>query len=143
MCVCMYVHTYVAMYVYIIVCLYADIIPFRSCYYLLYQCLVPNTREALSLLVQHYSVPKDFERTILSGENPRVCNQGILNYLLIKLRTGKNFVKFWKVLNLLVNHPKLREVIERIRKGEYVCTIHMYVCMYLQYTYTIKYVRST
>ena len=96
-------------------------IPFRSCYYLLYQCLVPNTKEALSLLVQHYSVPKDFERSILSGENPRVCNQGIFNYLLIKLRTDKNFVKFWKVLNLLVNQPELRAIIGRIMKGECVC----------------------
>ena len=91
-------------------------IPFQSCYYLLYQCLVPNTREALSLLVQHYSVPKDFERSILSGENPRVCNQGILNYLLIVLRTDKNFVKFWSSLAAMVKQPELRMAIERLRK---------------------------
>ena len=104
-------------------------ISFRSCYSLLYQCLVPNTREALSLLVQHYSVPKDFERNILSGENPRVCNQGILNYLLIKLRTDKNFVKFWKVLNLLVNQPELRAVIGRIMKSECVCIVYIHMYM--------------
>ena len=86
---------------------------------MLYQCLVPNTREALSLLVQHYSVPKDFERSILSGENPRVCNQGILNYLLIILRRDKDFVKFWHVIKSLVNHPKLREVIQRVQRGMY------------------------
>ena len=90
---------------------------FRSCYYLLYQCLVPNTREALSLLVQHYSVPKDFERSILSGENPRVCNQGILNYLLIKLRTDKNFTKFWKVVKTMIKQPVLRSAVEEIQRG--------------------------
>ena len=63
----------------------------------------------------------------MSGENPRVCNQGILNYLLIKLRTDKNFVKFWKVLNLLVNQPELRAAIGNIMKGTYVCSIHVYV----------------
>ena len=92
-------------------------IPFRSCYYLLYQCLVPNTREALSLLVQHYSVPKDFERSILSGENPRVCNQGILNYLLIILRRDKDFVKFWKVIKLMNNQPVFENVIEQLQEG--------------------------
>ena len=98
--------------------LFLVFIPFRSCYYMLYQCLVPNTREALSLLVQHYSVPKDFERSILSGENPRVCNQGILNYLLIKLRTDKNFVKFWNTVETMINHPELRHAIEKIQKSK-------------------------
>ena len=79
--------------------------------------LVPNTREALSLLVQHYSVPKDFERSILSGENPRVCNQGILNYLLIKLRSDKNFVKFWKVVKTMIKQPVLRRAVEEIQRG--------------------------
>ena len=92
-------------------------VQFRSCYYLLYQCLVPNTREALSLLVQHYSVPKDFERSILSGENPRVCSQGILNYLLIKLRTDKNFTKFWRTLKTMIKQPVLRSAVEEIQRG--------------------------
>ena len=124
-------------YYYIYICTYLWLcftvfIPFRSCYYLLYQCLVPNTREALSLLVQHYSVPKDFERSILSGENPRVCNQGILNYLLIMLRKDKDFVKFWHVIKSLVNHSKLREVIQRVQRGTYVlCAMYIYsISMY-------------
>ena len=94
-------------------------IPFQSCYYLLYQCLVPNTRKALSLLVQHYSVPKHFESSILSGENPRVCNQGILNYLLIVLRRDKDFMKFWQVLKFLTNQPELEKIIGQLRKGTY------------------------
>ena len=81
--------------------------------------LVPNTREALSLLVQHYSVPKDFERSILSEENPRVCNQGILNYLLIVLRSDKNFGKFWKTLKAMIKEPVLRRVVEEIQRGVY------------------------
>ena len=95
-------------------------IPFQSCYYLLYQCLVPNTREALSLLVQHYNVPKDFERSILSGENLRVCNQGILNYLLIVLRRDKDLGKFWKTVKLMVNHPELEKAIEHVQEGIHV-----------------------
>ena len=95
--------------------------PFRSCYYLLYQCLVPNPREGLSLLVQHCSVPDDFEWTILSGGIPRLCNQGILNYLLIILRRDRDFVKFWNVVKLLIDQPELRKAVERIQNSTYVC----------------------
>ena len=102
-------------------------IPFRSCYYLLYQCLVPNPREGLSLLVKHCSVPDDFERNILSGGVPRQCNQGILNYLLIKLRRDKDFVKFWNIMKLLVDQPVLRKAVERIQKG--MTNACMYVCI--------------
>ena len=73
----------------------------------------------MSLLVQHYSVPKDFERSILSGENPRVCNQGILNYLLIVLRKDKNFDKFWKILKAMIKEPVLRRAVEEIQRGIY------------------------
>ena len=102
-------------------------IPFQSCYHLLYQCLVPNTSEALSLLVQHYNVPDDFERIILSGENLRVCNQGILNYLLIVLRRDKDFVKFWNTVKLMTNHLELKTTVEQIQKG-IVC---MNACGYI------------
>ena len=112
-------------------------IPFRSCYYLLYQCLVPNTREALSLLAQHHNVPKDFERSILSGINPRVCNQGILNYLLIVLRRDKDLGKFWKIVKSMVNQPKLEEAIMQVQEGTHMgnteCII--FVCTMKTTTY--------
>ena len=96
-------------------------IQFQSCYYFLYQCLVPNTRKALSLLVQHYSVPKQFESSILLGKNPRLCNQGVLNYLLIVLRADKKgFGKFWKVLKTMVKQPLLRSAVEEIQKSTYL-----------------------
>ena len=98
-----------------------DFIPFQSCYYLLYQCLVPNTREALFLLVQHYSVPEDFEETILSGQTSRVCNQGILNYLLIILKTDNKFAKFWKVLKTMIKQPLLRSAVEEVQRGTCLC----------------------
>ena len=110
-------YIFVSMYIHNNNILSTVFVQFRSCYYLLYQCLVPNTREALSLLVQHYSVPKDFERSILSGENPRVCNQGIFNYLLIMLRRDKNFVKFWKVVKTMIKQPVLRRAVEEIQRG--------------------------
>ena len=116
------IHTYIDD---IRVILFTAFTQFRSCYYLLYQCLVPNTREALSLLVQHYSVPEDFERSILSGENPRVCNQGILNYLLIKLRTDKNFVKFWNSLAAMIKQPELRIMVERLRKQKNLSGVYV------------------
>lgn len=112
-------------------CCFTVFIPFRSCYYLLYQCLVPNTREALSLLVQHYSVPKDFERSILSGENPRVCNQGILNYLLIMLRKDKNYEKFWQVIKSMIYQSELRRTVEQVQKGIYLCYTCTPVCVHV------------
>ena len=75
----------------------------------------------MSLLVQHYSVPKDFERSILSRENPRVRNQGVLNYLLIVLRKDKDFGKFWKILKAMIKEPVLRRAVEEIQRG--VCVL--------------------
>ena len=99
---------------------------------MLYQCLVPNPREGLSLLVKHCSVPDDFERNILSGGIPRQCNQGILNYLLIILRRDKDFVKFWNIVKLLIDQPELRKAVERIQKS--TCTV--YVIQYAHMLYT-------
>ena len=91
--------------------------------------MVPNPREGLSLLVQHCSVPDDFERVILSGGIPRLCNQGILNYLLIILRRDKDFVKFWNVVKLLIDQPELRKAVERIQKGNMKVYKSYIVCM--------------
>jgi len=90
--------------------------------------LVPNPKEGLSLLVQHCSVPDNFERNILSGGMPRLCNQGILNYLLILLRRDKDFVKFWSIVKILIDQPELRKAVERIQKGTtsllWVCNVY-------------------
>ena len=48
-----------------------------------------------------------------------MCNQGILNYLLIKLRTDKDFVKFWKVVRMMINQPELEEAIKQAQEGTY------------------------
>ena len=67
----------------------------------------------------------------MSGENPRVCNQGILNYLLIVLRRDKNFEKFWKALKLIIKQPELRRIIEQVHEGNIhialLVAIHIYV----------------
>jgi len=97
---------------------FTEFTPFQSCYYLLCQCLVPNPTKGLSLLVQHCSVPDETQRSILSGETPRLCNQGILNYLLINLRKERNFVKFWNLLVLLIDQPELKRTVERIQNGK-------------------------
>ena len=56
------------------------------------------------------------------GENPRVCNQGILNYLLIVLRSDKDFMKFWKVVKLMINQPALEEAANQVQKGSKIVT---------------------
>ena len=53
----------------------------------------------------------------MSGENPRVCNQGILNYLLIELRRDKDFAKFREVLKLMIYQPELKKTTEIVLKG--------------------------
>ena len=54
----------------------------------------------------------------MSGENPRLCNQGILNYLLIILRRDKNFVKFWRIIKLMINEPALEKAVEQLQKSK-------------------------
>ena len=65
----------------------------------------------------------------MSGGIPRLCNQGILNYLLIILRRDKDFVKFWNVVKLLIDQPELRKAVERIQKGTYVQYVYNSICI--------------
>ena len=53
----------------------------------------------------------------MSGENPRVCNQGILNYLLIKLRGDNNIFQFWNTVKSMIAQPELRNAVDRVQKG--------------------------
>ena len=61
-----------------------------------------------------------------------MCNQGVLNYLLIALRRDKDLVKFWKVVKLMINQPEMRNAIEPVQKGIYMCNANE-LCMCAQF----------
>ena len=69
----------------------------------------------------------------MSGGIPRLCNQGILNYLLIILRRDKDFAKFWNVVKLLVNQPELRKAVERIQKSMLKVIVYIHTPSHLLY----------
>ncbi|XP_065910083.1 uncharacterized protein [Dysidea avara] len=88
---------------------------FRLAYYLLYQSFPPNPRMGLAVITQRYAVSKKFEVEVLQQLNSRICNQSILNYLLIELRQDKNVAKFWDTVITMIQYPALKACMDRYR----------------------------
>jgi len=109
---------------------FVDFSPFRWKYYLLYQSFPPNLRMGLTVISQRYTVSKDFETIVLQQLNCRMCNQSILNYLLIELSRDKDLVKFWDTVNTMIQFPELKDLMEIYRLEHGVC-VCMCVCVFM------------
>ncbi|XP_065910070.1 uncharacterized protein [Dysidea avara] len=88
---------------------------FQHSYYLLYQSFPPNPRMGLAVVSQNYAVPKKLETVVLQQQNCRMCNQSILNHLLIELRGDKDLVKFWDTVKTMIQFPELKDLTERYK----------------------------
>jgi len=80
----------------------------------------------LAVISQSYTVSKKFEVAILQQLNYRMCNQSILNYLLIELRQDKNVAKFWDTIIAMVQYPTLKTFMDRYRlqHGKYLYCVY-------------------
>ena len=124
--------------------IFADFVPFRCSYYMLYQAFQPTT---LQVALKRYTIPKGLETHFLKQRlNWRTKNQSLLNYLLIELRRDKDDVKFWGTLMMMVEKPQLKKVINNyasmIRSMTYNLTIYKntacppnVICTYLSTDY--------
>lgn len=93
----------------------ADFSPFQRSYYILYQSFPPHPRRSLSVITQKYKVPDDFETQVLQQSSRRICNQGLLNYLLIELRRDRNGSKFWDTVKAVTEMEELKKVVEKCK----------------------------
>jgi len=75
----------------------------------------------LAVISQSYAVSKKFEAAVLQQLNCRMCNQSILNYLLIELGQDKNVAKFWNTIIAMVQYPTLKTFMDRYRLWHSKC----------------------
>ena len=109
MYVCNCVHRYITICAYCY-CIYTQLYVNFHCstefshiqrtYFLLYQSLIPNCKLTISILREHFEITSDIEQYILDGRNARLCNQRLLNILLVWLHNSKDYMQFCKFLQL-------------------------------------------
>ena len=107
-----------------------DFSPFQRSYYLLYQSFPPNPKRSLAVIIQRYNVPTGFEAQVLQQSSLRICNQGVLNYLLIELRKDRDLLKFWDTVRMVIEDLELKKAIEKY-KLQQICK------SYVKRTYVI------
>ena len=70
-------------------------------YNLLYQSLIPNTKLTINTLKVHLKFSNFMENYILSGKNPRIRCQRILNLLIVHLDIERDYVQFCHLINMI------------------------------------------
>ena len=71
------------------------------CYNLLYQSLIPNSKLTINTLKVHLKFSNSVESYILSGRNPRIRCQRILNMQIVHLDRERDYAQFCHLINMI------------------------------------------
>ena len=63
-------------------------------YSLLYQSLIPNCKLTINTLRQHISISDNIEQYIIGAANHRTSCQRLINFLLTRLYSEKDYMQF-------------------------------------------------
>ena len=100
-------------------------------YSLLYQSLIPNCRVNISALRQHISISDNIEQYIVGAASHRTSCQRLINFLLTRLYSDKDYMQFCYCLNLI---SVMNDLPNRLIAGTYVCILlpmRIYKCIFL------------
>ena len=70
-------------------------------YSLLYQSLIPNCTLTINRLRQHISISDNIERYIVGAASHRTSCQRLINFLLIRLYSEKDYMQFCHHFNII------------------------------------------
>ena len=70
-------------------------------YSLLYQSLIPNCKLTLHTLRQHISISDNIEQYIVGAASHRTSCQRLINFLLTRLYSEKDYMQFCYHLNII------------------------------------------
>ena len=70
-------------------------------YSLLYQSLIPNCKLTINTLRQHISISDNIEQYILGAASHRTSCQRLINFLLTRLYSEKDYMQFCYHLNII------------------------------------------
>ena len=95
-------------------------------YSLLYQSLIPNCKLTLHTLRQHISISDNIEQYIVGAASHRTSCQRLINFLLTRLYSEKDYMQFCYHLNII---SVMTDLPYRLIAGNvHICQmIHYYV----------------
>ena len=107
-------------------------------YSLLYQSLIPNCKLTLHTLRQHISISDNIEQYIVGTASHRTSCQRLINFLLTRLYSEKDYMQFCYHLNIISVMTDLpyRLIAGNVRRYIHLHEIHnfcKYVCIYCSY----------
>ena len=70
-------------------------------YSLLYQSLIPNCKLTINTLRQHISISDNIEQYIIGAGSHRTSCQRLMNFLLTRLYSEKDYMQFCCHLNII------------------------------------------
>ena len=70
-------------------------------YSLLYQSLIPNCKLTINTLRQHISISDNIEQYIVGAASHRTSCQRLINFLLTRLYSEKDYMQFCYHLNII------------------------------------------
>ena len=102
-------------------------------YSLLYQSLIPNCKLTLHTLRQHIIISDNIEQYIVGAANHRTSCQRLINFLLARLYSEKDYMQFCYHLNIISVMTDLpyRLIAGNVRRYIYLHEIHNF-CRYVR-----------
>ena len=70
-------------------------------YNLLYQSLIPNCKLTINTLRQHISISDNMEQYIVGAASHRISCQRLINFLLTRLYSEKDYMEFCYHVNII------------------------------------------
>ena len=92
-------------------------------YSLLYQSLIPNCKLTINTLRQHISISDHIEQYIVGAASHRTSCQRLVNFLLTRLYSEKDYMQFCYHLNII---SMMTDLPYRLITGSYI-VISMYI----------------
>ena len=84
---------------------------------LLYQSLIPNCKLTINILRQHISISDNIEKYIVGAASHRLSCQRLINFLLTRLYSEKDYMRFCCHLNII---SVLTDLPYRLIRGTYI-----------------------
>ena len=88
-------------------------------YSLLYQSLIPNCKLTINILRQHISISDNIEQYIVGATSLRASCQRLINFLLTRLYSEKDYMQFCYHLNII---SVMSDLPYRLIGGSYIVT---------------------
>ena len=95
-------------------------------YSLLYQSLIPNCKLTLHTLRQHIGISDNIEQYIVSAASHRTRCQRLVNFLLTRLYSEKDYMQFCYHFNII---SVMTNLSYRLIAGTYIVTTYKHICI--------------